>query len=252
MKCKIIIKPKQELSSTIKKESYQLYSFNHKDENQNISISTESNNTLVLIVSNGNIIHNKKIYPKFAIVPMKYNCSIDIEIFYNSKVFCYDLDDDMALDMSLRLHKFTNPYYYIIEQLLDDLKDNIDDIIIMSLKHMALLSLTQNKTISDYSKIKQFIFTNIKNTSLSLDYLSDNLFMSRRKIQYILSRNNTTYGLLVDDIRFDILSQEKLYPGVTLQQILIKAGIKNIATANRIFLKKVGIKMRDFLTYENE
>ncbi|UKA23268.1 hypothetical protein IHC92_20145 [Photobacterium damselae subsp. damselae] len=75
------------------------------------------------------------------------------------------------------------------------------------------------------------------NPELSLDLISAKLFMSRRKIQYILSRNSTSYGHLIDDIRFQILSNKE-FSDLSIKQILDKAGLTNIATANRIFFKE--------------
>ncbi len=89
------------------------------------------------------------------------------------------------------------------------------------------------------------------NPELSLDLISAKLFMSRRKIQYILSRNSTSYGYLIDDIRFQILSNKE-FSDLSIKQILDKAGLSNIATANRIFLKKVGMTMREYLSNEKE
>ncbi|MHA6607416.1 hypothetical protein [Photobacterium damselae] len=252
MKCKIIIKPNTEISPTITSKSYHSFSLNNSNNHEYIAISTNSNNVLILILSDGNIQYNGRSFPKLAIAPMGNDCYLDIEIYHKSYVFCYDLNEEINQELCSGLYRFISPYNYIVEQLHEDINDEADAITVMALKHLALLSLTRKKTISDFYKIKQFIYSNIRNSDLSLDYLSDNLFMSRRKIQYILSRNDTSYGSLVDDIRFEILSQEDLSLGLTFQQILSKAGVKNIATANRIFMKKVGKKMRDFLNHENK
>lgn len=250
MKCKVIIKTKTDLTPTIIVDDYCFFSINNFGKQESISICSKSDNMIILILSEDNIIYQGKSFSKLSISPIGDNSVLDIDIFSKTYVICYDLSEDICQNTYSGLYNFINPYNYIIEQLIPDVKAN-DAIIIMALKHLALLSLTYKKTIPDFNRIQQFIFTNIRNSELSLDLVVDNLFMSRRKIQYILSRNNTSYGNLVDDIRFEILSNEEL-SGLSIQQILSKAGVKNIATANRIFIKKAGITMRDFLSNEKK
>ncbi|MCG3812212.1 helix-turn-helix transcriptional regulator [Photobacterium damselae] len=250
MKCKIIIKPSTDLSPAVIANDYYFFSINEVDKQESISITSNLENMIILILSDGNIIHNGRSFSKLAIAPIGNDCVLDIDVFSRTYVICYDLKEAIHQEICSGLYQFISPYNYIVEQLIQDL-DESDEITIMALKHLALLSLTQKKAVSDFNKIKQFIFSNIMNPELSLDLISAKLFMSRRKIQYILSRNSTSYGYLIDDIRFQILSNKE-FSDLSIKQILDKAGLTNIATANRIFLKKVGMTMREYLSNEKE
>lgn len=242
MKCKVINKQKDEVCPTAITDDYSFFSIGKDGKQEFISFTSCMNNQLILILSNENILIDGKSYSNLVIVPMRDASDLSISFFSKTYIIAYNFKDNN--DILLGIHRFISPYNYVVEELISDIHP-LDEIVVMALKHLALLSLTYKKSVSDFNKIQQFIFGNISNTELSLDLLSEKLFMSRRKIQYILSRNETSYGHLVDNIRFDILKNSD-NSDLSIQQILSKAGLKNITTANRIFMKKLGITMREY------
>ncbi|PSU89905.1 hypothetical protein C0W42_08945 [Photobacterium kishitanii] len=250
MKCEITINNIIELVPAYGTDMYNFYIIDNASKHELLSISSESENTIVLFLSGDKIHYNSKGFSKYVIAPMGRNCTLDVTITSKSYIICYDLTEEIYQESCSGLYNFINPYDYIVAQLCSSLKGN-DVITITALKHLALLSLTHKKTIPDFNRIEEFIFTHIRNTDLSLDLVAESLFMSRRKIQYILNKNNTTYGHLVDSIRFQIFSSEEV-SGLSIQQILLLAGVRNISTANRIFLKKSGMTMREFLSNEDK
>jgi AraC-like DNA-binding protein len=96
-------------------------------------------------------------------------------------------------------------------------------------------------------KIKIVIMENINNCDFNLKKLCDLVYMSRRKVQYILSSYNESFLSLLHDFRIDnlkMLINEN--PKAFISELIHLGGFRSYQTANRLFKKHVGVSIKQY------
>ncbi len=100
----------------------------------------------------------------------------------------------------------------------------------------------------NYKKIVGCIEKHGLSCNFNLGYLCSCAHMSRRKVQYIISEHETTFLELLHNFRVrklkDLLKNE---PGTAHSVLIERVGFKNISSANRIFHKVTGMRIREYL-----
>jgi AraC-like DNA-binding protein len=96
-------------------------------------------------------------------------------------------------------------------------------------------------------KIRQVIEDNYRNEDFNLDNLCRLVYMSKRKVQYILSDGGVSFLELLNGYRVEVLRGLLLKEPRTAVEILsINAGFNNQNTANRVFKSKFGVSISEF------
>ncbi|WP_394136444.1 helix-turn-helix domain-containing protein [Aliivibrio fischeri] len=101
---------------------------------------------------------------------------------------------------------------------------------------LVSISLIESEKERIIDKIVSFIRENITNDKLSLDYVAHNLYMSKRKLQYIFSSNKTTYKKTLNEVKIDLLVYYiNENPDVSIKYILSKCGFNSHSSASNAF-----------------
>ncbi|AQM67471.1 transcriptional activator FtrA [Vibrio campbellii] len=145
---------------------------------------------------------------------------------------------------SLCKRKPVNKAYGVI---INSLRNNLSDdeykrnVEINGITGLVLISLVEAEREKVIDKIVDFIRDNITNEKLSLDYVANNVYMSKRKLQYIFSSSGTTYKKTLNSVKVELL---KFYinnnPEVSIKQILPLCGFNSHSSANSIFKMSTG------------
>ncbi|WP_000260283.1 hypothetical protein [Vibrio metoecus] len=108
---------------------------------------------------------------------------------------------------SLEFDVLSHPMYHIIVNLLNSVNSK-DNHVISGHKIGAIVNILSitNTLDGQIEKFSSYIRKKIVNKEpISLDSLCSDHYMSRRKAQYIFSRNNTTYAKMVKDIKNELM-----------------------------------------------
>ncbi|ELV8773603.1 helix-turn-helix domain-containing protein [Vibrio harveyi] len=101
----------------------------------------------------------------------------------------------------------------------------------------------------NYKKIVDCIERYGLNCDFNLEFLCSCAHMSRRKAQYIISEHETTFLELLHNFRVRKLKDLLKNESSTAHSVLVeRVGFKNISSANRIFQKITGMRMREYLS----
>ncbi|EGU34482.1 hypothetical protein VIBRN418_15463 [Vibrio sp. N418] len=118
---------------------------------------------------------------------------------------------------------------------------------IMAIANIIGVDNYKNNLNCTFSKLIGIIESNASNEEFNLNSLCEKAYMSRRKVQYILSNNNTNFVELVNNYRVEVLKNLLLsYPKTPVNNLIYKAGFKNYNTAVRVFKTKFRIGIREF------
>ena len=96
-------------------------------------------------------------------------------------------------------------------------------------------------------RIKTAIMENVNNCDFNLKRLCELVYMSRRKIQYILSSYNESFLSLLHDLRVErlkILINDN--PKEFISELTNLAGFRSYQTANRLFKQYVGVSIKQY------
>ncbi|WP_305372822.1 helix-turn-helix domain-containing protein [Photobacterium leiognathi] len=120
------------------------------------------------------------------------------------------------------------------------------EIEIMTIINIINISLYKNNKINVFEKAKQLLLNNIDNPSLSLDFLADQLCISRRKLQYVFNENNTSYNSLIGKIRLNIINENiNNNYDLSSKELGRISGFKNVQSLNRFFYKHHGLSLKE-------
>ena len=130
----------------------------------------------------------------------------------------------------------------VYESIINKLRNNFSDddykrtIEVNAIICLVLMSLIESEKETVIDKIIEFIKLNISNNKLSLDYVAQNLYMSKRKLQYIFSNNKTTYKKTLNEVKVDLLIFNiNENPDVSIKYILSKCGFNSHSSASNAF-----------------
>ncbi|MGR5112703.1 helix-turn-helix domain-containing protein [Vibrio jasicida] len=144
----------------------------------------------------------------------------------------------------LKDRKKINTYYGVIIKKIrdsfseDDYKKKVE---INGIIGLVLISLIESQRERTIDKIVAFIKSNITNERLSLEYVANNLYMSKRKLQYIFSSNGTTYKKTLNQVKIDLLAfYINENPEVSIKHILPLCGFNSHSSATSIFKRAKG------------
>ncbi|MDK9782324.1 AraC family transcriptional regulator [Vibrio sp. B172a] len=114
---------------------------------------------------------------------------------------------------------------------------------IYAITNLVLASsiLTQKPKDLDYERIILAIKENACDEEYNLDKLCKHVFMSRRKVQYVLKEHDTSFLVELNNCRLDNLNTILLTTkNVKIDKAAITAGFKNASSANRLLKKRTG------------
>ncbi|EGU47857.1 hypothetical protein VII00023_16565, partial [Vibrio ichthyoenteri ATCC 700023] len=118
---------------------------------------------------------------------------------------------------------------------------------LMAIANIIGVDNYKNNLNCTFSKLIGIIESNASNEDFNLNTLCEKAYMSRRKVQYILYNNNTSFVELVNNYRVEVLKSLLLsYPKTPVNNLIYKAGFKNYNTAVRAFKTKFSIGIREF------
>ncbi|GEK15981.1 helix-turn-helix domain-containing protein [Aliivibrio fischeri] len=180
----------------------------------------------------------------------------------SNKIIIYTFDRDLTIDNEDQLLIIHKNFYqnlgvpsfnhYSINSLL--IHNLFESIKITKKPIYTLLSLV-NFIGSDiyqkddiFEKIKNTIEINSDNANFNLEELCSIIFMSKRKVQYIISSNNTTYSQLLQQYRIyklkNLIMENK---NISILKMSFISGFANYSTANRLFKHYVGVSIKDYI-----
>lgn len=118
---------------------------------------------------------------------------------------------------------------------------------ILALANIIGVDNYQTNINNQLIKIKKLIEDNSTSEGFNLGQLCGLMYMSKRKVQYILSDANTSFLELLNGYRIEDLRALLLKEPITATDILVdKAGFNNQITANRLFKRKLGVSISEF------
>ncbi|WP_283393006.1 helix-turn-helix domain-containing protein [Photobacterium phosphoreum] len=142
-------------------------------------------------------------------------------------------------------------YASLIASILNGLSEErkkveIETITVINVINISLYNNNNNKN-NIFEKSKMLILKNIDNPHLSLDFLADQLCVSRRKLQYIFNENGTSYNLLVGKIRLNIISENinRNYE-LSSKELGRISGFNSVQSLNRFFYKYCGLSIKEY------
>ncbi|GEK16083.1 helix-turn-helix domain-containing protein [Aliivibrio fischeri] len=119
---------------------------------------------------------------------------------------------------------------------------------LLSLVNFLGSDICRNKKDDIFEKIKHTIKINSYNANFNLEELCSIIFMSKRKVQYIISSNNTTYLKLLHQYRIENLKNLIMEnKNISILKMSYISGFANYSTANRLFKNYVGISIKDYI-----
>ena len=134
--------------------------------------------------------------------------------------------------------KINSTYGVIIKKIRDNFSDDEykKTVEINGIIGLVLISLIESERERTIDKIIDFIRSNITNESLSLEFVAHNLYMSKRKLQYIFSSNGTTYKKTLNQVKVDLLTfYINENPEISIKHILPLCGFNSHSSATSIF-----------------
>ncbi|EMD1178578.1 hypothetical protein VP758_005201 [Vibrio harveyi] len=235
--------------------------FELEASNISISIKNQSDEHFILLVRSTCPVRSLNLEP---------TCSRNLSLAYlDNQIITLRRQSTLSF-VILPLSALERNHCPILSLTTRDLKfDHIIDVIIQSinqykrvehlvsaigaLRHLLLLSFYPSASLSgkekDYKKIEVFIYQNVRNPDLNLNFASKNLGMSRRKIQAILQKNGTSYLKLVNTIRVGKL-KAIMHESITLQSAtsldFSLAGFKSYNSARSAFIKIEGKSIKEY------
>lgn len=145
---------------------------------------------------------------------------------------------EMDLGSLNQRKKINTTYSVIIKKIrdsfsTDEYKKTVE---VNGIVGLVLISLIESERERTIDKIVDFIKSNITNESLSLEYVAHNLYMSKRKLQYIFSSNGTTYKKTLNQVKVDLLTfYINENPEINIKHILPLCGFNSHSSATSIF-----------------
>ena len=98
---------------------------------------------------------------------------------------------------------------------------------------------------SDYERVYSAIQNNFKDPTFSIEMLSKNVFMSKRKLQYVLSKNGVSFKFLCNDLRLAYLLKN-IDKFNDINELIFRSGFKNALSANKVFKDKFGMTVKKY------
>lgn len=186
---------------------------------------------------------------KFIKIPVLYRCWHDVYISELSQVML--IQDEFYSQICIP--KFNEG---VIEHVHSSLISNLFEVIVESSKPvyevLAIANLIGvDKYNTDLNKdllnIKKIIDESSAHVGFNLDTLSSKAFMSRRKVQYILSSAGLSFLDLVNKRRVKELKTSLLKrPKTAFETIAYAVGYRSVSTASRAFKKEYGLTIGEF------
>ncbi|WP_305464150.1 helix-turn-helix domain-containing protein [Photobacterium leiognathi] len=204
------------------------------------SISWNSNSSEGKLSYGGAILINptSELSLKFSDKKEKYLILIP-KIFLNKNVYMINdvgvIDNPVIVDIALNISVSDEDLEYKINAIINLMK-------IKSLKKKV-------ETRSEYElkKIYEFIEKNIMNNCLNLDLLSNQLFMSKSKIQKIFHDNGKKYNEVVKVLRVNLLA-EKIKNNVnkTIIELCYESGFNSRTNADIQFKQVKNLTIKEY------
>ncbi|KXF80782.1 helix-turn-helix domain-containing protein [Enterovibrio coralii] len=116
-----------------------------------------------------------------------------------------------------------------------------------AIANLVAIGIYKKVLDTDYERIRTVILKNYQDPNFCLESLASCVYMSRRKVQYVLARNGQNFLECINDIRVSRLYDKviKCY-AIDLEEISHSCGFKSLVSANRVFSKRFGESLSSF------
>lgn len=140
------------------------------------------------------------------------------------------------------------PLYYAIGMIMKDMKcsfyPNLEiEAVVRLVKSKRKIKVVDNKINLLLSRVQKHSIE----AKFKLDDLSKNVYMSRRKVQYIFSENGLNFRDVLSKSRlsnvFNLVIHE---PNILLSELALKAGFANLDSANKATNRFKGFDLKSY------
>lgn len=164
--------------------------------------------------------------------------NLNVQVSQGTGVVIFIPMDGIEFSSVSARKKINTTYGVIIKKIRDNFSDDVykRTVEVNGIVGLVLISLIESERERAIDKIIEFIKSNISNESLSLEYVAHNLYMSKRKLQYIFSSNGTTYKKTLNQVKVDLLTfYINENPDLSIKHILPLCGFNSHSSATNIF-----------------
>ena len=134
----------------------------------------------------------------------------------------------------------------ICDLMLSINKSSTPEFLLAAIANLVAVEYREMSEKTKFQCVVEAVESNYLDEDFSLDSLSKEVFMSRRKLQYILSSENVFFLDLVNSYRINHLKVLcKQYPTLSLTRLVTDSGFKNTAAANRVIKKHLNMSLKE-------
>lgn len=134
----------------------------------------------------------------------------------------------------------------ICDLILSINKSSTPEFLLAAIANLVAVEYREMSEKTKFQHVVEAVEANYLDEDFSLDVLSKEVFMSRRKLQYILSSENVFFLDLVNSYRISHLKNLlKQQPEFSLTRLVTDSGFKNTAAANRVIKKHLNMSLKD-------
>lgn len=211
-------------------------------------LTNNVNQTIIVILRNNedrplsskvNILLSRDIYESIYINSEDY-CLIVNETFFPE-------DDAPAISIS----SFSRIHDSLICELMVAINQSLKPVYLM--KAIANLIAVEYREMSENTKFDQIVDIVKKNyldDTFSLEALAAKAYMSRRKLQYILSEEKVSFLDLLNSYRLSHLKKIiKQNPSIPIGKLVSNSGFKSMASANRVANKTLNMTAKELKSH---
>lgn len=181
-----------------------------------------------------------------------YNANYDsfkpIQFNYTDHIVAIREDFFDAVEApAIMLGGFSNVHDKLICDLIISIKkSSTPEFLLSAIANLVAVEYRELSEKTKFQSVVEAVEANYLDDDFSLDTLSRKVFMSRRKLQYILSSENVFFLDLVNSYRIShlkaLLQQN---PSFSLTRLVSDSGFKNTAAANRVIKKHLNISLKE-------
>lgn len=154
---------------------------------------------------------------------------------------------DAAEAPAIMLGGFSNIHDNLICDLILSInKSSTPEFLLAAIANLVAVEYREMSEKTKFQHVVEAVEANYLDEDFSLDVLSKEVFMSRRKLQYILSSENVFFLDLVNSYRISHLKNLlKQQPSFSLTRLATDSGFKNTAAANRVIKKHLNMSLKE-------
>ncbi len=211
-------------------------------------LTNNINQTIIVILRKN---EDKPLSSKLNILLSRDICE---SIYISSEDYCLIVNETFFPEdeaPAISISSFSRIHDSLVCELMVAIDQSLKPVYLM--KAIANLIAVEYREMSENTKFDQIVDivkNNYLDDSFSLETLAAKAYMSRRKLQYILSEEKVSFLDLLNSYRLSHLKKIiKQNPSISIGKLVSDSGFKSMASANRVTNKALNMNVKELKSH---